>query len=187
METLYHWKSFFYHQISQASRKKKEFTAAAFNLGHDTFIIYIAFLESPSQEGNVHPSRKALIAALMANEAPISIPTKYYDFADVFSPELALKLSKHTGIYDHAIKLVDDWQPSYGPIYSLGLVELEILKTYIETNLANGFIRPSKSPARAHIFLIRSQIDVSKFVLIIGNLTTSQSRTNIHYPWFENS
>ena len=30
-------------------------------------------------------------------------------------------------------------------------MELETLKAYIETNLANGFIRPSKSPAGAHI------------------------------------
>ena len=31
-------------------------------------------------------------------------------------------------------------------------MELETLKTYIKTNLANGFIRPSKSPTRAPIF-----------------------------------
>ena len=51
----------------------------------------------------------------------------------------------------HAIKLEKDKQPPFGPIYSLGPVELETLKTYIETNLANGFIRPSKSPAGAPI------------------------------------
>ena len=44
---------------------------------------------------------------------------------------------------------MDDWQPPYGPFYSLGPVELETLKTYIETNLANGFIRSFKSPAKA--------------------------------------
>ena len=37
-------------------------------------------------------------------------------------------------------------------IYSLRPVELEILKTYIKTNLANNFIRPSKSPTGAPIF-----------------------------------
>ncbi len=42
-------------------------------------------------------------------------------------------------------------QPLYGPIYSLGPVELETLKAYIENNLASDFIRPSKSPARAPI------------------------------------
>ena len=44
----------------------------------------------------------------MANNALTTIFTKYSDFADVFSPELASKLSKHTGINDYAIKLVDD-------------------------------------------------------------------------------
>ena len=92
------------------------------------------------------------IATLVANEALISISTEYSDFADVFFPELASKLFKHTGINDHAIELVNDWQPPYGLIYSLELVELETLKTYIKTNLANGFIRPSKSPAGAPIF-----------------------------------
>ncbi len=46
---------------------------------------------------------------------------------------------------------MDDWQPPYGPIYSLGPVELETLKSYIENNLANGFIWPSKFSAGALI------------------------------------
>ena len=130
---------------------KKEFAAAFLDPGHETFVVHVASLESPSQEGDVHPSRRAQIAALVANEAPTSIPTEYSDFADVFSPELASELPEYTGINDHAIKLVDDWQPPYGPIYSPGSVELETLKTYIETNLKNGFIRPSKSLVRAPI------------------------------------
>ena len=115
-------------------------------------MVNVVFLESSSQEGDVYPSRRAQITALVANKAPISVPTKYFDFADVLSPELASKLSEYTGINDYAFKLVDNWQPPYGSIYSLGPIELETLKTYIETNLANGFIRPSKSPARAPIF-----------------------------------
>ena len=42
------------------------------------------------------------------NEAAISIPTKYSDFAAVFSSKLASELPKHTEINDHAIELVDD-------------------------------------------------------------------------------
>ena len=64
---------------------------------------------------------------------------------------MALELLKHTGINDHAIKLIDNRQPSYGSIYNLELVELETLKTYIETNQANNFIIPSKSLAGAPI------------------------------------
>ena len=51
---------------------------------------------------------------------------------------------------DHAIVL-DNKQPSFGPIYSLKPVELETLKIYIKTNLAIGFIWPSKSLADAPI------------------------------------
>ena len=87
----------------------------------------------------------------MANKAPILISTEYSDFADIFFPELASELLEHTKINDYAIKLVDDRQPLYEPIYSLGLIELETLKTYIKTNLKNDFIRPSKFSAEALI------------------------------------
>ena len=56
---------------------------------------------------------------------------------------------------EHAIELEEGKQPPFGPIYSLGPVELETLKTYIETNLANGFIRSSKSPVGALILFDR--------------------------------
>lgn len=42
------------------------------------------------------------------------------------------------------MKLVHRQQPPYAPIYSLGLVELKILKANIKTNLANKFIKSSK-------------------------------------------
>ncbi len=99
----------------------------------------------------MHPSRRAQIAHLKADEAPTNVPSKYADFTDVFSSKLAAELLEHTGINDYAIELVDDRQPPYGPIYSLGPVELETLKAYIENNLTSGFIRPSKSPAGAPI------------------------------------
>ena len=56
----------------------------------------------------MHPLKKAQIAHLKANKAPSKISSKYADFADIFSPKLAAKLSKHTKINDHAIKLVDN-------------------------------------------------------------------------------
>ena len=41
-------------------------------------------------------------------------------------------------------------------MYSLGPVELETMKAYIKTNLANGFIRLSKLPAGAPILFDRT-------------------------------
>lgn len=69
---------------------------------------------------------------------------------------------------------MNDEQPPYGPIYSLKPLELAILKIYIEKNLANGFIRPFKSPIKALIFFnkkldrsLRLYIDYQNF----NNLT----------------
>ncbi len=99
----------------------------------------------------MHLSRKVHIAPLKVDEAPIEVPREYADFADVFLPKLAAEFLENIGINDHAIEFVDDQQPSYGPIYSLGPVELKTFKAYIENNLASGFIRPSKSPTGAPI------------------------------------
>lgn len=88
---------------------------------------------------------------MKADKASTKVPSKYTDFADVFSLKLVVELPKHE-INNHAIKLVNDCQLSYGPIYCLGLMNLEMFKTYIKNNLANCFIRSSKSPFGAPIF-----------------------------------
>ena len=108
----------------------------------------------------MHPSKKAQIAHLKANEAPTKVSSKYADFADIFSLKLATELLKYMRINDHAIKLVDDWQPLYGLIDSSSPMELETLKAYIENNQTNGFIRPFKSPAGA-LILFDKKLDYS--------------------------
>ena len=84
----------------------------------------------------------------------VTILAKYLDFADVFSKKSAEVLPERTGINEHTFELENSKQPPYGPIYSLSPLELEILKTYIEINLANGFIQPFKSPAEAPILFV---------------------------------
>ena len=93
----------------------------------------------------------AQIGAILFNKAPTEVPAEYSDYNDVFLAENAAELPENTGMNENAIKLEESKQPPFGPIYSLGPIELEMLETYIETNLANGFIRSSKSPARAPI------------------------------------
>ena len=135
---------------------KKVFAAAAFDPEYKTYVVHVAsFNSTPLVALDDHPFQRPQISDLIAKETSTKVLNKYSDFADVFSPDLASKLPKHTKINVHAIELVDGQQPPYGPIYSLGLVELETLKAYIETNLANGFIRPSKSPAGAPILFDR--------------------------------
>ena len=135
----------------------KEFADTTLDPEHETYIVHIASLSSTpvmslrSTPLDLHPFRKPQISSLIAEEASTKVPAKYSNFADVFSPDLAFELPKHTGINNHIIELVNGQQPPYGSIYSLGPVELGTLKAYIETNLANGFIKALKSPAVAPI------------------------------------
>lgn len=123
------------------------------DLDSKTFIVYIVVLDIRGTKMAVYSFQAALIGLLKAKIAPITIPMKYSDYSDVFSSKLTMKLPEYTGINDHTIELKKAKHLPYGSIYSLKLVELEMLKAYIEINLANGFIRLFKSLARVPIFL----------------------------------
>ena len=148
------WRSFSAAEALPTTRwveliNKHEFDKAALDKNSETFVVHVAALEV--LEPAVNPSWAPLLAALQQDKALTKIPLEYADYADVFSSDLAMELPENTGINEHAIELVEGKQPPYGPIYSLGPVELETLKAYIETHLKTGFIRPSKSPAGAPI------------------------------------
>lgn len=124
------------------------FTIAAFDLEHKTFIIYVAAFSIDSNN-MIHPLR---MVYLKADELLTKVPNRYTDFADVLLLKLVIELPKYIRINNHAIKLINDWQPSYNSIYSLEPIKLEIFKAYIENNLANGFIKPFKSTIRVFIY-----------------------------------
>ncbi len=63
-----------------------------------------------------------------------------------------MELPKNIRINEYTIKLIEEKQLSYGPIYTLSLVELETLKVYIETYLKTRFIWPSTFPTDTPIF-----------------------------------
>ena len=90
---------------------KKEFAAAALDPESETFVVHIASLSSnasPSSSPlNVHSFRRSQVSGLITEEALTKVLAEYLDFADVFFPDLVSELPKHTGINDHAIKLVD--------------------------------------------------------------------------------
>ncbi len=172
------WRSYTTGEVLPTTRRvelieKKEFAVAALDPEHEAFVVHITVL-SVDSDNKVHPSKGAQIAHLKANKATTKVSSKYADFADVFSPKLAAELLEHIGINNHAIKLVDDWQPPYGPIYSLRLMKLETLKAYIKNSLASGFIWPLKSPAGA-LILFNKKPDASLRLCVdyrgLNNLT----------------
>ena len=127
---------------------------ATLNADNKTFVVHIAALAEPTTMP-IHPFCQALVAALTSEET--GILAEYSDFSNVFSSDSQAELPEHSGINDYPINLLDNKQLPYDLIYSLGPVELEMLKTYIKANLASGFIRPSKSPAGAPILFVRKK------------------------------
>lgn len=106
-------------------------------------MIYIIVLKTTKIA--IHPFQAAKLVLLLVNKTLIKIPFKYSDYSDVFLSNLAVKLLEHIGINDHIIKIEADKHLLYGLINSLGPMELETLKTYIEIYLKPRFIQVSKS------------------------------------------
>ena len=86
---------------------KKQFVVAAFHLEPKTFVVHVATL-NVDLDDKMHPSRRAQIAHLKADEALTKVSSKYADFADIFSPKLAAKRPEYIGINNPVIELVDD-------------------------------------------------------------------------------
>ena len=87
---------------------------------------------------------QAQLRLLLANKALIKVLSKYLDYDNIFSFDYTIELYENISINEYAIKLVKDKQLPYWLIYSLKLVKLKTLKTYIETYLKSRFIQPSK-------------------------------------------
>ena len=111
---------------------------------------------------------------------------EYFDYNIVFLAEYAADLLKHTRMNNHTIKLKVSKQLLFGSIYSLEPIELETLKIYLETNLANGFIRLFKSFIRIPI-LFNQKPNKSLYLYIdYQDLNNQLSKTNIYYSLLKN-
>lgn len=76
----------------------------------------------------------------VVNQVITLIFIKYSDFANLFFFKFVYQLFKYVRINNYINKFINKWQLFYEPIYSLKIIELEILKTYFKRNLANSFI-----------------------------------------------
>ena len=123
------WRTYATHKaLPTIKRSELVFAAAALDPEHETFVVHVtSFSSTPLTNADVHSSCRPQIASLIAKKASTKVPTKYANFADVLSSNLAFKLLKYTGINNYTIELVD----------------------------ANGFIRLSKSPKRYRCFKLR--------------------------------
>ena len=87
--------------------EKKEFAVIVFDPEYKNFIICIAILNI-NLNNNMYLLKKAQIAHLNVNKVFIKVFSKYTNFANIFSPKLAIKVFKYMRINNQAIKLIDD-------------------------------------------------------------------------------
>ncbi|KAL0150908.1 hypothetical protein M9458_053827 [Cirrhinus mrigala] len=87
---------------------------------------------------------------------PSAIPLVYHDLLEAFSRSKATRLPPHRP-GDCAIDLVPGATPPRGRVFPLSRAESEAMNTYIQEELAKGFIAPSTSPASAGFFFVKKK------------------------------
>src|SRR5258707_2066555 len=122
------------------------------------------FLLSPSgvqrMPNPFHTSLDWLEAKAMVTAQPEDtlsrVHQEYHEFHDVFSGEKANTLAPHR-LYDLKINLEEGAKPFHGLIYSLLPPELTALREFLEENVQNGFIHPSKSLWGSPVLFIKKK------------------------------
>src|SRR5260370_28887147 len=115
-------------------------------VGSETFLLSPSGIQRTPNPFHTSPDRLEAKATLTAQpEDTLSgVPQEYHEFRDVFSGEKANALAPHRPD-DLKINLQEGSKPFHGPIYLLSPPELTALREFLEENVRNGFIRPSKS------------------------------------------
>ena len=81
------------------------------------------------------------------------IPEVYQSLTEVFLETQAETLPPHYK-EDYSIDLLEGTTPPFSPMYNLSAKELAVLQEYLNINLANEFIQPLQSSARAPVLFI---------------------------------
>lgn len=108
---------------------------------------------------------------MQVGEVCIMDSSKYSEFAGIFCFKQVIELREHMSINDYAMDLVENKQLPYNRINSIRPLKLKTVKTFIKTNLANNFIKSSKSLADAHIFFVQNTNDGLLFYFDYRGLT----------------
>jgi hypothetical protein len=98
------------------------------------------------------PAKRKLVVGVSPdeNEAELRLLEAYRDYADVFSKTEAGKLPDFTRVV-HSINIEERKIVPFSFIYPLLAVELRVLREYLKSSLAKGWIQKSKSSAGVSI------------------------------------
>jgi len=99
-----------------------------------------------------------ICSAAGATQAPSTggeydLPPELRDFESVFDYKDIANLPQPVGA-EHPIVLEDGKRPPFRPLYNMSHTELGTLREYLDTAMANGWIRRSESPAGAPVLFV---------------------------------
>ena len=112
----------------------------------------------------------------VSHELSKSLPTRL-----LASEQHANTLPPHRK-YDVQINLLPNFAPPWGRIYSQSAVELVEMKAYIKAYLANGFIRPSQSPAAAPVMFVKRPDGMLRLVVDYRGLNAVTVKNRFPLP-----
>src|SRR5258707_4105074 len=125
--------------------------------------IYTAFIPPEWEEQYIGemdtPSQQLAQEAQKAEESqPLEdmVLVQYQDFRDVFSKEAFDELPPWKA-WDHAIDLTPGAELPHSQMFPLSPAEQKELDDFLQENLANGCIHPSKSPMGAPVFFVKKK------------------------------
>src|SRR5258705_324378 len=132
--------------------------------------IYAAFIPPEWVEHHIRatntPSQQL---AQEAQKAEVSrpledmVPAQYHDFRDVFSKEAFDELPPRK-VWDHAIDLSPGTELPRSWTFPLSPTEQKELDDFLQENLVNGCICPSKSPMGAPVFFVKKKDGLLRLV-----------------------
>src|SRR5258708_26516030 len=126
--------------------------------GSETFLLSPSGIQRMPNPFHTSPDRLEAKATSTAQpEDTLSgVPQEYHEFHDVFSGEKANTLAPHQ-LYNLKINLEEGMKLFHRLIYLLSPPELTALREFLEENIRNGFICPSKSPWGSLVLFIKKK------------------------------
>ncbi|QRV81327.1 Transposon Tf2-1 polyprotein [Ceratobasidium sp. AG-Ba] len=130
------------------------------NLGDTDMILGLDWLQEADPDINwktLEISWKGRPLTAKAGKDLPAIPEEFMEFIDVFSEELFKKLPEHRS-FDCNIDFVEgSGLPKPAKVYPLSPIESRTIKEFIDQELADGKIRPSKSPIASPCFFVKKK------------------------------
>jgi hypothetical protein len=110
------------------------------------------------------------------------VPSHLWDLSDVFSKKKSKQMLSRKP-YDHAIEFNDGAVlPKLAKLYPMSPLKKNSLDTWIEEELAKGYIRKSKSPVATPVFFVKKKEEALRLVQDYRKLNAITKRNRYSIP-----